>query len=65
MSAAGSTPRLNQTSFGKAGDVIADDDVVEHADVNQRQRLAQPLGNTNVRLAGLAYTEGVVMRKNR
>jgi len=53
--------RSKETSFGKAGDAIADDDVVEHADVDQSQGLAQPLGNANIRLAGLAYAGGVVV----
>ena len=39
--------------------------MVEHADVDQSQGLAQPLGNANIRLAGLAYAGGVVVGHNR
>ena len=35
----GSKPRLNQTSLGKAGNPVADDHVIEHADVDQAERL--------------------------
>jgi hypothetical protein len=54
-----------QATFGKAGDFIADDDVIEHAYVDQFQCLAQSFGDAYVGLAGFADTGRVIVRKNR
>jgi hypothetical protein len=47
-----------KSTFGEAGDVAAgDDQVIEHADVDERQHLAQALRDEFVRLA-LSMAEG-------
>src|ERR1700751_1841363 len=43
---------------------IADDKVIEHADVDQRQRLFQPSRDELVRLARLEHARGVVVRED-
>ena len=53
-----------QAPFGKAGDFIADDDVIEHAYIDQFQCLAQSFGDAYVGLAGFADTGRVVMGQN-
>ena len=54
-----------QAAFGKAGDFIADDDVIEHAYVDQFQCLAQSFGDAYVGLAGFAYTGRVIVGEDR
>ena len=55
----------DQPSIGEAADAIADDDVIEDADIDQVQRLAQALGNADVGLARLADARRVVVGLNR
>jgi len=43
---------------------VADDDVVEDAHVEKRQRLLQPARDELVRLAGLEHAGGVVVRQD-
>ena len=46
-----------QSALGKRDGLAAgDDDVIEHADIDQRQRLAQPPGDEFVCLAWLCRT---------
>src|SRR5258707_7560989 len=43
---------------------VPDDAVIEHPDVHQRQRLAQPAGDELVRLAGLGNARGAVVSED-
>lgn len=45
--------------------VVADDQVVEHADVHQRQRVAQPPRDQFIRLAGLGNSRRMVVREDQ
>lgn len=56
---------LDQSSLGEAGDVAASDDqVIKHADVDERQRLAQALRDEFVRLARLRDAARVVVAQD-
>jgi hypothetical protein len=55
---------LQQPALGEAGDGLADDQVVEHAHVDQRQRLGEAAGDGLVGAGGLGRTAGVVVRQD-
>ena len=55
----------DQAPFGERDELAAgDDEMVERADVDQRQRLLQRLGQQLVRPAQLRNAGGVVRREN-
>ena len=59
------TPSLQQAGFReRVRCALANDDVVQHAYVDERQRSLQPIGQRTIRARRLCASRGVLVRKN-
>lgn len=62
----GTVLRLKQAPFRKRGDLtVADDQMVQRTNIDQRQRILEPARDADVRLAGFRHAGRVVVRKDQ